>query len=369
MNAYLKLRNFLRYCYLAMPVTEYGVWKAKPISYTYETKGDDPVSPHLSLIFKDDKPSQGRAAINIKSGDREESRLVCWLSQPFQNPVVDELEKLDTGFHLLEGTDEQGLGGLALDYIRGNLFQAQTGKLLPHDIEGEDNDILDVIRPVLDRAISNKATIYLYGSHFNNGKGIHNVHMNQGNPKRFARDNGVFQDGGFVLRFNDHWEAVFIGFASQAIHTGDGPFNPGFPIPQKNYRTWKDFLERKIEDIDKKESPVVISGALVNPPGPDNQPDSNPETVSLTNRTAKEVRLSGWTIRNKVGQFHKLLRDDTLPANGSKDFEVPRCPLSNQGGLITLLNEQGLRVHGVSYTRAQLMERGDGVSLEFTRID
>lgn len=357
-----------------MPVADYGVWKAKPVKYTYETNSRDPVSPHLSLIFSDNEPRRGRAAINIKSGDPEESRLVFWWSQTFRNHIVDELEKLkDFGFHFLEGTDEQRLGGLALDYIRGNLFQTQTGRILPHDIEGEDNDIIDVLKPILDRAIPNKATIYLYGSHFNNGKGIHNVHMNQGNPGRFAKDNGVFQDGGLVLHFNedesndDHWEAVFIGFASQANHTEDGPSNPGFPKPLEDYSTWEDLLEGpETSGFDKKEPPVVISGALVNPPGPDNQPGSNPEMVSLTNRTAKEVRLSGWTIRNKVGQFEELPRGAILPANGSKDFDVPRCPLSNQGGLITLLNEQGLKVHGVCYTRAQLMERGGVVSLEFT---
>ncbi|KFY97124.1 hypothetical protein V500_02200 [Pseudogymnoascus sp. VKM F-4518 (FW-2643)] len=344
-----------------MPVAEYGVWKAKPVSYTYETEFDDPVNPHLSLIFTDDKPGQGQAAINIKSGDTKESRLVCWLSQPFQNPITNELKKLHGGFRLLEGTDEQGPGGLALDYIRENriqetLFQKETGRLLPHDIPGEDNDILDILKPILNRAISNKATIYLYGSHFDNGKGIHDVHMNQGNPKRFARDNGVFQDGGFVLQFSDHWEAVFIGFASQAIRTEDGPVNPGFPIPRKNYTTWRDFLELETPDREKNESPVVISGALVNPPGPDNQPEGNPETVSLTNRTEEVVDLSGWKIRNKVGQFEELSSGDTLSANGSEAFKVPGCPLSNQGGIIMLFDKQGRKMHGVSYTRAQLMQ-------------
>jgi uncharacterized protein YukJ len=350
-----------------MPVADYGVWKAQPVKYTYETNEQDRFSPHLSLIFSDNERRRGRAAINIKSGDKEESRLVFWWSQTFQNHIVDELDKLDFGFHFLEGTDEQQLGGLALDYIRGNLFQTQTGRILPHDIEGEDNDILDVLKPILDRAISKKADIYLYGAHFDNGKGIHNVHMNQGNPEAYEKDNGVFQDGGFVLDFHGHWEAVFIGFASQANHTEDGPSNAGFPKPLEDYSTWEDFLNGiEISGIDKKGPPVVISGALVNPPGPDNQPGSNLETVSLTNRTAEAVDLTGWKIRNKVGQFEELPRGATLSAKGSKVFEVPRCPLSNQGGLITLLNEQGLKVHGVSYTRAQLMERGGAVSLEFT---
>lgn len=59
-----------------MPIQNYGVWKAKPVSYTYETREQDPRSPHLTLLFRDDGPGKARAAINIKSGDRSDSRLV-----------------------------------------------------------------------------------------------------------------------------------------------------------------------------------------------------------------------------------------------------------------------------------------------------
>lgn len=347
-----------------MPVENYGVWKAKPVSYTYEKDKDDPESPHLSLIFSDDKPDQARAAINIKSGDHSDSRLVYWLAQDLQHPIVDQLEKLGTGFRSLKSTDEQQLGRLALDYIRGNLFQKQTGRLLPHDIPGEKNDIIDALKSILDQAISREATIYLYGSHFNDGKGIHNVHMNQGSPRRWEKDNGIFQDGGFILQFKDHWKAVFIGFASQAVHTKDGPPCAGHPIPQNGYKTWANFLDPELPEVQRKkddviDTPVIISQALVNPPGPDNQPGSKSETVSLTNRTAQPVDLAGWKIRNEAGQLEELPSGATLSAKDvSKAFMIPNCPLSNQGGVITLLNAQGLKLHGVSYTTTQAKQEG-----------
>lgn len=343
-----------------MPVKKYGVWKAKPVSYIFQKQG---TSPHLELTFSDGGSGQALAAINIKSGSPQDSRLVYWSDEDFKHPIVNQLEDLDTGFTLLQGTDEQKLGGLALDYIRGNLFQRQTGKILRHNIPGPNNDIIDALEPIVKEAIALQATIYLYGSRFDNrngNKGIHEVHMNQGNTDPHKNENGVFQDGGFLLDFNGHWKAVFIGFASQAIHTEDGPLDPGFAIPREDFLTWKDFLDPVIPDIDVQESPVVISQALVNPPGPDNRPESNPETVSLKNRTATAVDLSRWKIRNKDGQFEELRSGSTLSAKGSKVFEVPLCRLSNQGGLITLLNEQGLRVHGVSYTKAQVMQ-GNGV--------
>ncbi len=129
------------------------------------------------------------------------------------------------------------------------------------------------------------------------------MHMNQGSPPPWTRDNGVRQDGGFILQFEDHWKGVFIGFASQAVHTKDDPPNEGSPIPRDGYKTWANFSDERREEDDITDTPVIISRALVNPPGPDNQPNSIPETVSLTNRTTKAVDLrwledpeSSWSI-------------------------------------------------------------------------
>jgi hypothetical protein len=98
---------------------------------------------------------------------------------------------------------------------------------------------------------------------------------------------------------------------------------------------------------------VFITQALVNPPGPDNQPGTTPETVTLTNRTGQGVDLSGWRIRNRAGEAQELPSGLNIAANGTVTVEVPRAPLYNRGGTITLLNAQGLRVHGVSYMKAQ----------------
>ncbi|KAL3448006.1 hypothetical protein BJX65DRAFT_307294 [Aspergillus insuetus] len=112
-------------------------------------------------------------------------------------------------------------GAPADNYIRGNLFTTQSGCVLPHDIPGQDNDIIDVLEPEVRKAIDEKAKIYLFGSMFNTNNGIHNVHMNQGNVKKFRKDDGVYQDGGLLIEYGDHWTGVFLAFASQGIHTHD----------------------------------------------------------------------------------------------------------------------------------------------------
>ncbi|KAF2266027.1 hypothetical protein CC78DRAFT_459950 [Lojkania enalia] len=346
-----------------MPIENYGVWKATPIRYTYETKEQDPKSPHLSLYYRDEEPAEGRAAINIKSGDKSDSRLVYWTVPDFHHPIIEGLADLSPGFHELEANDD-----LALDYIRSNLFQRQTGKLLPHDIEGENNDILDTLKPIVDRAISSKATVYLFGSAFGDGKGIHNVHMNQGSPRRWARDNGVYHDGCLIIQFDDHWEGVFLGFASQAVHTGDSGRDAGQPTPPQGYLKWADFLDVDIAPEDREtnelcDRPVLITEAMVNPKGPDNQPGVAPETVTLLNRTTSGVLLTGWSIINKSNQSQKLPDGDVLSTGSSRKFEVPNCPLSNKGGTITLLNADGLKVHGVSYTKN--MARPEDAAISF----
>jgi len=351
-----------------MPVADYGVWKATATRYTYETDEQDSKSPHLSLYFSDDNPGEGRAAINIKSGDSSDSRLAFWTVPDFRHPITQKLAALSNGFKGLAGADQARPDSLALDYIRSNLFARQSGRILPHDIPGEKNDIIDVLKPIIDRTIEQNAHIYLYGSSFKDGKGIHNNHMNQGSPQRWARDNGVYHDGGLIIEFEDHWEGVFIGFASQAVHTKDDQPKAGSPIPPTGYMTWADFLDPETDNDshdtnEQTDSPVLITEALVNPKGPDRQPGVAPETVTLRNRTDKDVDLTGWRVRNIVNQFQNLPDGAVLPAGGTERFEVPNCPLSNQGGTITLLNAQGLKVHGVSYTNAQA--HAEGISISF----
>ncbi|RBR26477.1 uncharacterized protein FIESC28_00771 [Fusarium coffeatum] len=320
-----------------MVVESYGVWRAKPVRYTFEDRDDDPKTPHLSLFFDDDRGKEGRAAVNIKSGNRNESRLAYWTVSDFTHGVTQKLVQLSNGFHLLAGTLEQSLDGLALDYIRSNLFNRANGRILPHDIDGADNDILDQLKPIIDKAISAQATVYVYGSEFSRGKGIHN-------------------DGGLIFEFEDHWEAVFIGFASQAVHTRDGPKRAGHPLPDQDFRIWANFLAPERPDAEKEEddiedSPVFIAEALVNPSGPDQQPGTSPETITLKNRTQHEIDLSGWKIRIKTGDT-QILDGQRIGPNGTLTIQTT-VPLSNRGGIVTLLNGDGLRVHGVSYTQAQ----------------
>ncbi|KAJ9497135.1 hypothetical protein LTR99_002071 [Exophiala xenobiotica] len=202
-----------------MPIQDYGVWKGKPVSYKVDPPSDS--SPHINLVFTGDGPTKLSAAINVKSTSQP-SQLVYWFDRNFSHPLTQTLAQLDYGFQAIDSDDSQ-TKDLALDYVRTpDLLQLKEGRVLPFTEDGPDNDILDELQPILDDAIQQKADIYLYGSSY--GTGIHDIHMNQGSP---GFDNGVGQDGAFLLRFPDeHWEAVFLAFASQRIPTDDTSGDP-----------------------------------------------------------------------------------------------------------------------------------------------
>lgn len=128
-----------------------------------------------------------RAAINVKSTDKHDSRLVYWLNRNLKPSITDKFKDLGTGFQPLQNED-------GLDYIRNSLVELSDGTVLPHDVPGPNNDIINELTPILNDGINRVATIYLFGSPFNDSNsgedGIHEVHMNQGSLLRFG--NGVY---------------------------------------------------------------------------------------------------------------------------------------------------------------------------------
>jgi hypothetical protein len=161
--------------------------------------------------------------------------------------------------------------------------------------------------------------------------------MNQGSAGRFADDNGVWQDGGLLLHYPtaNQWVAFFLAFQSQAWHTDDATGHP--------------FAEIGREEPDGQ---VRIIGALVNPVGP--APEA--ETVTLLNVSPQDVDLSGWRIADRL-KNQMMLPQQILPAGHTMRILVQPPPqLGNQGGLITPLNREELKVDGAAYTKAQARE-------------
>jgi hypothetical protein len=87
--------------------------------------------------------------------------------------------------------------------------------------------------------------------------------------------------------------------------------------------------------------------------------DPGKESVTLINISPDVVDLNGWSLADKQKRKsplrHIRLKAGsivTVPLGGAD------AQLSNEGGIITLLNAGGIKVHGVSYTKEQAQKQG-----------
>ncbi|MGX9727442.1 MAG: DUF2278 family protein [Candidatus Electronema sp. VV] len=339
-----------------MPITKYGVWVANPKSVDDTDARKDRESPHIHLFYDDGTggtftENTKRASINVKSVAKP-SELVFWIVQDFRHPITDKLRDLRMGFHQLPSK----AGGAALDYLRGNLMELSKGRMLPHNEAGPQNDIIDFVMPELQAAVNRKAVIYLFGAPYSDSQGIHNIHMNQGNIEKFRNDDGIYQDGAIIMHFpdEDRFSAIFLAFASQSVQTDD----QGHRVPGS--KTLKDIFTTPENPSETASLSVAIIAALVNPVGPENQPNSTgrPETIYLLNRTNGDISLKGWSLVNNSGQSYAISDDAPLAAGELRTVAPKGVPLSNQGGTISLLDAKGAKADGVSYTKEQAKEEG-----------
>jgi uncharacterized protein YukJ len=338
-----------------MSLKNYGVLKGKAINKIIGQGS----SPHYEVHLIDDTTDY-RIAVNVKS-NLAPSELLYLVVDDFQHPILERLTTLDTGFTSLE----RAANKMALDFIRGNLLDPRKMRPLPHNIPGPDNDLNEKIDAYVQRAIGDeRANIYAFGERwgpetnkkdkyfgFLPGNGIHDIHMNQGNVGQFTKDDGVWQDGALLFHFPsiekvdvgvgtevwpEQWVAVFLAFQSQCWHTDD---QSGHSLPE-----CKDIIPPETD------ANVHIIAALVNPEGD----DPGRETVTLINRTPRMVDLSGWFIadknKNRSAISNMLLNPGTT---GVMRLDGQGAQLGNNGGIITLLDPQGIKHHGVSYTKEQ----------------
>jgi uncharacterized protein YukJ len=335
-----------------MPLASYGVLAGRVVDQRAEGGTD---SPHYQIRVRGGE-ADFRVAVNVLSQERP-AELLYVADENFRHPVTQSLPGLQDGFTPLASQP----GGMALDYIRANLFDRQQMQPEPASAPGPDNDLADKLDHFVRRAAADPAArLYAIGQRwgpetipdkifgFRPGNGVHDVHMNQGNSQRFGQDDGVWQDGGLLLHYpaQDQWVGIFLAFQSQVWHTDDqtGHAVTGLPAPGP----------APVPGPGEPDHLVRIVAALVNPPGP--APEA--ETVTLLNASPQQIDLAGWSILDRAK--HKMMLDGAVLAPGDSVRVPVAAPvqLGNQGGQITLLNPDGLKVDGVAYTKAQASAEG-----------
>lgn len=342
-----------------MPLKNYAVLKGRPINNRLATGA----SPHYQVLVSENGTLH-RIAINVRSADGSEVQFLVRSS--FEHPITETLAELEEGLHPTPSKP----GGAALDFIRANLMQPWELKPLPLSASGPDNDLNEKIDAYVQRAMSDEeAMLYAFGETwgpehnkadkyfgFKPGRGIHDIHFNQGNPPgKYAEQNGPWQDGGLIFEFpsQKQWVGVFLKFQTQAWHSDDGDGTaiiPGDGMPPGGPATPVD--RDRIPPLDVPDGLVRIIAAYVN-----DVRTPERETVTLLNTADVAVDLTGWQIKDK--QKNAMALSGSIPAGATQVVAMqPPVALSNKGGIITLLDARGIKVHGVSYTKEQAKQPG-----------
>jgi uncharacterized protein YukJ len=223
-----------------MPIANYSVLVGDPTSGKVVTGA----STHYQITMQANG-GPFTVAVNIQSVDG--SDVLYAIEENFTPPDEAGLLALPTGMTALKSAP----GGLALDYVRSTVDGApmmpmitlQQMTLLPQLLSkgSEEERMMNRVRAsalqnavvtLLNMTIADKnGTIYAFGSAYaDSGKvdGIHDIHMNQGNPvNNHGADNGVWQDGALVIHLPSKgtWTAVFIAFQTESWDT-DSAGNP-----------------------------------------------------------------------------------------------------------------------------------------------
>lgn len=189
-------------------------------------------SPHYEILVE--AGGEYRLAVNVRSVDG--SDVLAWLDDHFTGPTRPDLAALAAGAPgfapLATGPDGQGL-----DYLRDGMFPLERMRPVPP--EGGSDALGPALDAHVNAAASDTASVVLaFGEFFQDPgrdatfgfspeRGVHDIHMMQGNSGDFTDDNRVRGDGALFLRGGDGGTvALFVRFDTQSLDTDPGTGAP-----------------------------------------------------------------------------------------------------------------------------------------------
>ena len=184
-------------------------------------------SPHYEIWIQAD--TNYRIAVNVRSVDG--SDVLAHYDPDFTNPTKLGLGGLAAGAKGFTALPT-GPGGKGLDYLRDDLFPIDAMAPIPPD--GQGVTLRNLLDGQVERAkADHSAVVIAFGEFFQDRgrdsafgfapeRGVHDIHMMQGNSGSFADDNRIKGDGALFIRFaGGETVALFARFTTQSITTDD----------------------------------------------------------------------------------------------------------------------------------------------------
>lgn len=334
-----------------MAIKNYRILKGSVLEHAL----DDDSSPHIEVLIEENG-NKHRAAVNVRSKIAPHALL-------YERRDLTDTNKIAALRALGDGVIDVPQG-LKLDYP-GGLVNKSDMEPAPFRAAGVNNDLLEFILPLLDRAIAEDgARIYSWGEtwfesggrdryfNFSPGRGIHDIHMNQGSSGGFAGSNGRFQDGALAFEFEDgSFVEILLAFQSQSWNNDSNGHptteaTPSEPAPRD---------ETPNEPAPQNETAgfLQIVAALANAKGD----EVGHESVTLINLSDQAVSLQDWKIVDKQGKV-EVLGNRSVEAGGTIRLFLHTARLSNKGSTIELQAPDGSVVHRVTYSKADARTNG-----------
>jgi len=222
-----------------MPLPAYGVLIGT--LNRYEREAPDNFGHYFhGFLYVDAPAGQYKCAVDVATpaGINVEHRELHGMDTGLFTPI----SSLSNGWHLLARNSTSG----ALDYVRspilnkppqGCLFIVYNAILqLLNNIfkkwqdSGWTKSNGENALNAMESLFSDVARIYVFGAPFTDGGlGVHDIHMNQGDPPgRFQHLDGIWQDGAVIVQTaGGSLNGFLTKFETQTFHTG----NDGLPLP------------------------------------------------------------------------------------------------------------------------------------------
>jgi hypothetical protein len=168
-----------------------------------------------------------RCPVDLDS--KKEADGMHWRLVELEPDVFQRFLHFREGWHPLDS--EPGSG--ALDYYRSSELQP-TGECMEASPESGNHDatMQGALHALwkygtgpaafrdLEPLLLHSRKLFIFGEPFRRGRGVHNIHQNQGDPphSRWYQENGIWQDGAVVVQRRDKTISAFLcKFKSQSF--------------------------------------------------------------------------------------------------------------------------------------------------------
>ena len=194
---------------------KYVMFRGKVIDKWY----DFDKRAHYHIVATDNNGKKYDLAVNIgsiyaKKNEIISSNLKVYYTKNYnsQKDIIQEMLLQKVGV-------TECKENLRLDYIKMKLFP--HNKMIQMKGFDEKNIFLtEIIEEYVMKAINNDDyEVFAFGRLYANGKGLHDIHMNQGSTGKFKKHDAPYSDGGLFFRNkqNNRISAIFIAFVSQNL--------------------------------------------------------------------------------------------------------------------------------------------------------